>query len=81
MTLLHPGEKFPNLAVTPIDGAAPDVPPLHPPREEPRPAPARDDAVRDRDRRLDRERRAAVNRTSAERLAHGPLVGRERLRC
>ena len=22
MTLLHPGETFPNLAVTPIDGAA-----------------------------------------------------------
>jgi hypothetical protein len=22
MTLLHPGEKFPNLAVTPIEGAA-----------------------------------------------------------
>ena len=26
MTLLHPGEKFPNLAVTPIDGAALELP-------------------------------------------------------
>ena len=26
MTLLHPGEKFPNLAFTPTDGAALELP-------------------------------------------------------
>src|ERR1700683_11401 len=38
-----------------------------------------DDAVRDRDRRLDRQRRAALDRHGAAFLARQSLVGRQRL--
>jgi hypothetical protein len=37
MTLLHPGEKFPNLAVTPIDGAALELPDVRRLRRDYRP--------------------------------------------
>jgi hypothetical protein len=37
MTLLHPGEKFPNLAVTPIDGATLELPDLRRLRRDCRP--------------------------------------------
>ena len=37
MTLLHPGEKFPNLAVTTIDGPALELPDLRRLRRDYRP--------------------------------------------
>ena len=37
MTLLHPGEKFPNLAVTPIDGATLELPDVRRQRRDCRP--------------------------------------------
>src|SRR6202051_4640999 len=55
--------------------------PQHPPREELRAAATGGDAVRSRDRRLDRERRAAVDRAGAALLADRSFVGRERLRA
>ena len=50
-----------------------------PPSQDPGSDPAGDDPVRDRDRRLDRQRRPADDRQEPQLLAGRPLVGRQRL--
>src|SRR3984885_15962952 len=64
-----------------IDKPTADIAALYAPREGSRPCAARGDGVRGRDRRLDRERRAAVDWAGAALLADRSFVGRERLRA
>src|SRR5260370_31358670 len=90
MTSIIPPQTFPlytepEVGFHDIDKRIADIKPpadiaaLYAPREESGPAAARDDAVRRRDRRLDRERRAAVDRPGPALRADRSFVGRQRL--
>ena len=73
------GCETPNGEAAADDGAQSGAGAVHAAGQEPGPAAAGDDAVRDRDRRLDRQRRAAVDRRAPALLPRRPLLGRQRL--